>query len=205
MAVSKTSTTPAEPRLARLAELLGVAIDGQKRRGVTKQQIASVHGTHGSNLSAFVTSKGKVRNVAVGVVEAVLLDLGLHPNGLLTHGVHRWDLLDSRENVEGLGEILCANTPRNGPSHHQPHLLHMPVDVPPIAFVLHMSCAATLLLTRICADDIGRIEKSLGFAMHRREIDVGDATEIQSCWQLQEHEWVIPRSITRIMNWPLEA
>lgn len=205
MRAKKLDPAPADPRLARLADWLGVAIDGQSRRGVTKQQIAGDHGTHGSNLSAFVTSKGRVRNVKVVTVEAILLDLGLHRNGVLTHGIHRWDLLDSKDIASGLGDLLKTNSDPGAEEHQQPHLLQLPVEVPSIAFVLLRPSPDTILLARVNGTDAAAIEESLGRSLIRRSLDVPDTSELQSCFLLQEHEWLIPRSITRIMNWPLQA
>lgn len=74
---------------------------------ITLQSLADQHGTQRSNLSAFVTSGGRIRNIAYDKMDKILFDLGMLPDGTLTPGLHRWQV--EPEMVPQLAEILVAN------------------------------------------------------------------------------------------------
>jgi len=73
---------------ARQATWLGFLREARK---VTLQSLAVAHATQRSNLSAFVTSKGQTRNISPNKIRAVLFELGVLPDGMLTQGLHRWE------------------------------------------------------------------------------------------------------------------
>lgn len=74
---------------------------------ITLQSLADQHGTQRSNLSAFVTSCGQIRNIAYDKVDKILFDLGMLPDGTLTPSLHRWQV--EPEMVPKMAEILVAN------------------------------------------------------------------------------------------------
>ena len=74
---------------------------------ITLQSLADQHGTQRSNLSAFVTSGGQIRNIAYDKMDKILFDLGMLPDGTLTPNLHRWQV--EPDMVPQLAEILVAN------------------------------------------------------------------------------------------------
>lgn len=99
----KVSATDGEMN-AKLASWLGFL---RAARKVTLQSLAQAHGTQRSNLSAFITSGGKVRNISVDKLRGVLFDLGALADGALTPGLHRWHV--SAELIAGMCEMLTLN------------------------------------------------------------------------------------------------
>ncbi len=89
---------------ASLALWLGFLREAQK---VTLQSLAVAHQTQRSNLSAFVTSGGRIRNVSPDKIRAVLFQLGLLPDGTLTPGLHRWKVTD--EMIPAMCDLLTLN------------------------------------------------------------------------------------------------
>jgi transcriptional regulator with XRE-family HTH domain len=77
---------------ARLASWLSFL---RAARKVTLQSLAQAHGTHRSNLSTYVKSKGTVRNVSLDKVQRVLFELGVLTDGSLTPGLHRWSVSEA--------------------------------------------------------------------------------------------------------------
>lgn len=106
MKVSKPAKVrkPASERDATLAMRLGFL---RQARRVTLQSLADVHGTQRSNLSAFVTSGGQIRNIAYDKMDKILFDLGMLPDGTLTPDLHRWQV--EPDMVPQMAEILVAN------------------------------------------------------------------------------------------------
>ncbi|MDH0342016.1 hypothetical protein [Chromobacterium haemolyticum] len=89
---------------AKLASWLGFL---RAARKVTFQSLALVHGTQRSNLSAFVTSAGKTRNISLDKICSVLFELGVFPDGTLTPGLHRWTV--TVEMIPGMFDVLSNN------------------------------------------------------------------------------------------------
>lgn len=89
---------------AQLASWMGYLRQAKK---VTLQHLAQEHGTQRSNLSAFVTSGGQVRNVSMDKILGVLFDLGVLPNGLMTPGLHKWQV--DTDLVPGMCRLLALN------------------------------------------------------------------------------------------------
>jgi len=59
---------------------------------VTLQSLADTNGTQRSNLSVFVTSGGKTRNISYEKLDRILYSLGLVQDGTLTPRLHRWQI-----------------------------------------------------------------------------------------------------------------
>lgn len=74
---------------------------------ITLQSLADQHGTQRSNLSAFVTSGGQIRNIAYDKMDKILFDLGMFPNGTLRPVVHVWEI--DGDTVSSMTDILVAN------------------------------------------------------------------------------------------------
>lgn len=99
--------------LAQIAEAMGFLADALRARGVTLQSLASAHGTHRSNLSAFIRSRGTTRNISEERVRGVCTALGVHWDFVLCARLHRWNLGSSvSEHIAGLERILKANAIR---------------------------------------------------------------------------------------------
>lgn len=80
----------------------------RQAKRVTLQSLAERHGTHRSNLSAYVSSVGKVRNISLEKLTAILFDLGII-EGILTPGLHRWDVTGNDEMIPVMCNLLMKN------------------------------------------------------------------------------------------------
>lgn len=100
----KVSKADSERDNATLAMRLGFL---RQARHVTLQSLADANGTQRSNLSAFVTSGGRTRNIAYEKLDRILFTLGMLPDGTLTPGLHRWQVEPGM--VPQMTEILLAN------------------------------------------------------------------------------------------------
>lgn len=76
-------------------------------RHETLQRLADTNGTQRSNLSAFVTSGGKIRNISYEKLDRIIYSLGLLQDGTLTPGLHRWQV--DANMVPQMCAILLAN------------------------------------------------------------------------------------------------
>lgn len=79
----------------------------RQARHETLQRLADTNGTQRSNLSAFVTSGGKIRNISYEKLDRILYSLGLLQDATLTPGLHRWQIDASM--VTQMCAILTAN------------------------------------------------------------------------------------------------
>lgn len=102
----KVSKPDFERDNAALAVRLGFLRESKVPK-VTLQSLADSNGTQRSNLSAFVTSGGKTRNIAYDKLDRILFSLGQLPDGMLAPGLHRWQV--ERNMVPQMCEILMAN------------------------------------------------------------------------------------------------
>lgn len=100
----KVSITESERDSATLAMRLGFL---RQARHVTLQSLADANGTQRSNLSAFVTSGGRTRNIAYEKLDRILFSLGMLPDGTLSPGLHRWQVQPGM--VTQMTDILLAN------------------------------------------------------------------------------------------------
>ncbi len=100
----KVSNVNSERNNEELARRLGFL---RQARHVTLQRLADSNGTQRSNLSAFVTSCGKTRNIAYEKLDRIFFSLGLLQDGTLTPGLHRWQVDASM--VSQMCEILITN------------------------------------------------------------------------------------------------
>lgn len=73
----------------------------------TLQGLAKKYGTQRSNISAFVTSGGKTRNISQDKVASILFDLGVLADGTLLPGVHCWQV--EEEIIPDMCDLLVAN------------------------------------------------------------------------------------------------
>lgn len=100
----KVSKVNSDRNTEKLAMRLGFL---RQARHETLQKLADKYGTQRSNLSAFVTSGGKTRNIAYDKLDKIMFALGLLQDGTLTPGLHRWQVDASM--VPQMCEILIAN------------------------------------------------------------------------------------------------
>src|SRR5690606_31806259 len=80
-----------------------------RRPHVTLQSLADTNGTQRSNLSAFVTSGGKTRNISYEKLDRILYSLGSVQDGTLTPGLHRWQIDANIVMVPQMCSILIGN------------------------------------------------------------------------------------------------
>lgn len=100
----KVSKANSERNNEVLAARLGFL---RQARHQTLQSLADANGTQRSNLSAFVTSGGRTRNISYEKLDRILFTLGLLPDGTLAPDLHRWQV-DENMAVQ-MCEILMAN------------------------------------------------------------------------------------------------
>lgn len=79
----------------------------RQARRVTLQKLADSNGTQRSNLSTFVTSAGKIRNMSYEKLDRILYSLGVLGDGTLTPCLHRWQV--DANMVPQMCAILIAN------------------------------------------------------------------------------------------------
>lgn len=89
----------------KLAALLGFL---REARSVTLQSLAAAHGAHRSNLSAFVNSSGKVRNISFDKIRRILFDLGVFFDGGMRPGLHRWEISNQKD-IPEMCRLLTEN------------------------------------------------------------------------------------------------
>lgn len=111
MATKVTPRSDEDPNLAsRRAAVLRFLVAAQRGRGVTLQSVANEHGTQRSNLSAYISSGGQRRCIALERLREALFSLGAHWDFTLRgRQFHRWDLGGDLRLVPGLAAILDAN------------------------------------------------------------------------------------------------
>ncbi len=100
----------AEPRsdglnVVRASHWLFMLIHAQRHRGVTIKSVgeAAEPPVAGPNLSVFITTSGQSRNVKAERLEQMLLMLGVLRDGLLTPGLHRWDITRHADDATSRG------------------------------------------------------------------------------------------------------
>lgn len=198
---------PPEQRVEAVAHLLELALTAQKHRGITKAKVAQDHGVRGSNISAFVKSAGAVRNVSLLVVERILHTLGVHADGFLTHGLHRWDLVSRRVSLKALCGVLELNSNPDVGACGVPTWIRLPKGKTKqqLAFIAFRPCEGTLFIGRLREECRPELEQALGVTLASVELDVPGAAELLTCWQMTMHDWVVVRAITRLLGWPSQV
>ena len=172
----------------RLSRWLGFLIDSQRWQGVTQTKVARAAKTQPCNLSAFITSDGVIRNVG----EQRLMDsfnaVGVHLDGLLTPGLHRWDLgpVDPQD-VVAFNEIIKLNPPAD--ADRPSRLLRIDEDQ---CFFLHRSTPLATVMARLPAKHVLRVKRALDISVD--VVDECAASELQSLW-LATHPWIVNRAI----------
>ncbi|MBP8275309.1 MAG: hypothetical protein KAX55_00250 [Propionivibrio sp.] len=146
---------------------------------ITLQSLADQHGTQRSNLSAFVTSGGQIRNIAYDKMDKILFELGMLPDGTLTPNLHRWQV--EPDMVPQLAEILVAN------------------DFQMAALMLLSSGSAGFLVVRVTGNilvfaslDVGSIDavfeglSKLADRVKKVTLDRSGDSAIQSMWMTED-------------------
>lgn len=172
----KVSKTDSERDNATLAMRLGFL---RQVRHVTLQSLADANGTQRSNLSAFVTSGGRTRNIAYEKLDRILFTLGMLPDGTLTPGLHRWQVDPGM--VPHMTEILLAND-------FQMAVL-MRLSSGSGAFVVARVTGNILVFASMDASSIEATEEGFGDLSDRvRKVTLdrsGDST-IQAMWMTED-------------------
>jgi len=147
----------------------------RQAKQVTLQSLADSVGTQRSNLSAFVTSAGRTRNVSYDKLDKALFILGMLPDGTLTPQLHRW-LIDE-DMVSFLCEILIANDFQSG--------LLMRLSKGNTVYLVVKITGNTLVFVSLDAGIASVVSDGLGVMADRvRDVNLdrsGDSS-IQSLW-----------------------
>lgn len=111
MAIKVTARSDEDPTLAsRRAAVLRFLVTAQRGRGVTLQFVANKHDMKRSNLSAYISSAGQRRGIALERLREVLFSLGAHWDFTLRgRQLHRWDVGQDPKLVAGLQVLFGAN------------------------------------------------------------------------------------------------
>lgn len=173
---------------ARLSRWLGFLIDSQRWDGVTQTKVANDAKTKPCNLSAFIASNGAIRNVGEQRLLASFNSVGVHLDGLLTPGLHRWDLGSvDLQAVAAFSEIIKLNPPLD--PEKPARLFRIDEDQ---CFFLHRSTPLATVMARLPVKHVPRVKRALDIPVYL----VGEcaASELQSLW-LATHQWIVNRAI----------
>ena len=176
------------------ARWLGFLIEAQRWSGVTQTKVATQASVRSCNLSAFIASGGKVRNVGPSRLPRLLNEVGVHPNGMLTAGLHRWDVtVGPEDRYETFQELVDLN-----PSANPEHAGRFFIVDEVLAIFLHRPTNLTTVMARLPAELAGSIaHRRPGLKMRR--LLANEASELLSLW-LTEHPWVINRGIDQYLE-----
>jgi len=171
---------------AKLAAWMGYL---RLARKMTLQRLAQQHGTQRSNLSAFVTSGGKIRNVSLDKILGVLFDLGVLENGLMTPGLHRWQV-----SVEMVPE-MCGLLAMNG--FERAIIFELGSGYG--AFVVAQVASNILIFASLPAGLSSELQNMLGSLAERVQVvtlDRAGDSQIQTLWMTQDDKAVQSSLVT---------
>lgn len=186
------------PHLRRVATWMNLLFAGQRHRGITRAGLAKKHQAQGCNVSAYTSSRGTTLNVSREKIYAILRDLGVHQDGLLAPGLHRWQFpLDmSTDMRDAFADLLSLNPP-------------LDVAVPPrwmtwagseIGVLLHRPARVTCVLACVPMQQMDSLlcQADLGIASER--VSHGEASELQTLLSAEDPVWVVERSIDSYLS-----
>lgn len=174
---------------ARLARWMGFLIEAQRWSGKTQTSVCKKTKTKSCNLSAFIASKGAVKNVGEQRLIKMLHETGAHQSGVLTAGLHRWDVITHADSdmINTFQEIVTANPAAESDCSAKFILVD---DAQ--CFFLHRPSNVTTVMAKLPAQAANDLAKALGARIERAALNV--ASELQSLW-LTDHAWVVDRAI----------
>lgn len=161
-----------ETNNAKLAPWLGFLRAAKK---VTLQSLAETHGTQRSNISAFVTSGGKTKNISVDKIKNVLFQLGILADGTLTPGLHRWNI--KSEMIPEMCDLLTQNEFERG--------MVFELGSGYGVFVVAQVTTNILVFANLPADSTDAVTAGMGSWMNRVSVitlDRAGDSYIQSLW-----------------------
>lgn len=177
---------PATERDKTLAMRLGFL---RQARRVTLQTLADSNGTQRSNLSAFVTSGGKIRNVAYDKLDRILFTLGMLPDGTLTPILHRWHV--DPEVVSPMCEILKAN-------EYQTAVL---MKLSSGAGYLAVKVTGNILVfASLDAGTLEPVEMALAEKVQKITLDRSGDSSIQSMWMTTDNDAHVQKFLLSILK-----
>ena len=178
---------------AKLARWLGFLIDSRRWDGMTQTKVAQKAKMRPSNLSAFISSKGTYRNLSEQRLVESFNEAGIHIDGLLTAGLHRWDMLQLHaEDIRAFNEIIRCNPP--SVSTTPARLLQLGEDQ---CYFLHRATPVSRVMAKIQRKHAAQIGRALDVPVEL--IGASAASELQSLW-LTPHMWVVERAIDRYLG-----
>ena len=163
---------------------------------MTQTKVANDAKTHSCNLSAFIASKGEVRNLKAQLIVQILNETGLHETGVLTPGLHRWDLLTkvNEDKISVFRELVQANH-----ADAQSHTPKVVLVDEAQCFFLHRVSNVTTLMAKLPVEEAPAVAKALGARIERAALNM--SSELQSLW-LTPHTWVVDRAIDTYLAAP---
>lgn len=192
---------PDQHRLRRAAVWMNLMFIVQRHRGVTRTGMAELHHTHGCNVSAYTSSKGSVLNLSREKIFAILLDLGVHPDGVLAPGLHRWQFpshlsAGDMELQDALGDLLVLNPPLD-PACPPRCVVWQDSDV---GFLLHRPARVAVVLACLSMAQIDRLRERADIGVVFESVSHGEASELQTLMSTSDPAWVVERSIDSYLS-----
>lgn len=171
---------------------------GQRYRGVTRSALAKAHRAQGCNVSAYTSSKGTVLNLSRDKIFGILLDLGLHPDGVLAPGVHRWQFpVDMpAEQRDALCDLLMLNPPLD--PQRPPRCLTWKNSK--IGFLLHRPARVVTMLASVPLSQVKRLRERADLGVAFETVTHGEASELQTLLNASDPVWVVERSIDSYLS-----
>lgn len=160
---------------SRRAALLKFLVGAQQ--GITLQSVAKEHGTQRSNLSAYISSCGQRRSIALERLRTILFSLGAHWDFTLRRErqFHRWDLGRNLKLVPGLEAILRAN--------RATRVRIMPTTGHQEAFVVFVALeAGAICFIRVQQPILDAVFACFGFTSDQPVAEASLSDAVQSAW-----------------------
>lgn len=185
----------------RMSGWMGFLLDALRYRGITRASLAGQYGVAGCNVSAFISSKGQLRNIREEKLLRMLVEVGLNPDGTVTPGVHRWNIpgdppkkgVDHRD---VLGDLLRLNPPLD--PARPPRCLRW--EGSDVGFLVHRVARVSVLLVRV---PLAQVERQLSHKKLKvvvETITAGEASELHTLWAADDPDWVVSRAIDTYLD-----
>lgn len=160
---------------------------------ITLQSLADQHGTQRSNLSAFVTSGGQIRNIAYDKIDDILFDLGMFPDGTLRPVVHEWEV--GADIAVPMVDLLVAT------DFQRARLMKLSSGMG--GFLVALVTGNILVFASLDESALGSVESELGKVSEKVETvalsRAGDS-EIQEIWRKRGNAPVIRKLLLSLLQ-----
>lgn len=182
----------------RVATWMNLLFVGQRYRGVTRVGLAKQHKAQGCNVSAYTSSRGTTLNISREKIIGILLDLGLHPDGVLAPGLHRWQFpADMAADMrDALGDLLSLNPPLD--ATRPPRCITWKNSK--VGFLLHRPARVAAVLASMPMQQLKRLRDREGLGIVSETVSLGEASELQTLLGASDPAWVVERSIDSYLS-----